>query len=146
MMAGIRGKDTKPERIVRSILHRAGFRFRLHVADLPGKPDIVLPKWRTVVFVHGCFWHGHECAKFRWPATRRSFWREKIQGNRVRDDDHFRKLIAAGWRVAVVWECAVQAQTGPRLERIATQLTNWVRSRKGRSVVVPAIEKSSGTN
>jgi DNA mismatch endonuclease (patch repair protein) len=108
MMSGIRGKDTKPEIIVRSLLHRLGYRFRLHRTDLPGRPDIVLPKWQTVIFVNGCYWHGHEdCHLFRLPKTRTDFWTNKIEGNRIRDQRNYAALIDAGWKVLIIWECAV---------------------------------------
>jgi len=89
MMSKIKGKDTKPERLVRSVLHAAGYRFRLHRKNLPGKPDIILPKHRAAVFVNGCFWHGHECPLFRWPKSRESFWREKIMANVSRDQGFY---------------------------------------------------------
>lgn len=108
MMSGIRGKDTKPEIIVRRLLHRLGYRFRLHRKDLPGRPDVVLPKWRTVIFVNGCYWHGHEdCHLFRAPKTRTEFWTIKIEGNRARDQRNYAALRDAGWKVVVIWECAV---------------------------------------
>lgn len=108
MMAGIRGKDTKPEVMVRRLLHRLGYRFRLHRKDLPGRPDIVLPRWSTVVFVNGCYWHGHKhCELYRLPKTRSEFWQGKIEGNRKRDERNYRQLRGAGWRVVLVWECAV---------------------------------------
>jgi DNA mismatch endonuclease, patch repair protein len=108
MMSGIRGKDTKPEIIVRRLLHRLGYRFRLHRKDLPGRPDVVLPKWRTVIFVNGCYWHGHEdCHLFRSPKTRTEFWTNKIEGNRARDQRNHAALRDAGWKVVVIWECAV---------------------------------------
>ena len=105
-MAAIKGRNTKPEMRVRSILHGLGYRFRLHRKNLPGKPDIVLPKHRTVIFVHGCFWHCHDC---RWgrvvPRTRAEFWSEKRGGNVLRDEKHRAALEAAGWRVVTIWEC-----------------------------------------
>lgn len=105
-MSRIRGKDTKPERIVRSMLHQMGYRFRLHRSDLPGKPDIVLPKHRTVIFVHGCFWHMHNCKYGRvTPQTNTEFWQNKRSGNVERDRANRRKLIKLGWRVVTVWEC-----------------------------------------
>ena len=108
MMSGIRGKDTKPELIVRRLLHRLGYRFRLHRKDLPGRPDIVLPKWRTVVFVNGCYWHGHDnCHLFRLPKSRTEFWTNKIQGNKVRDQRNYSVLNDRGWKVFVIWECGV---------------------------------------
>ncbi|MAS08449.1 MAG: very short patch repair endonuclease [Ahrensia sp.] len=105
MMSGIKGKNTKPEMIVRRALHKDGYRYRLHVEDLPGKPDIVLPKYKTVIFVHGCFWHHHDCKNFRWPKTREEFWRKKIDGNVERDREIHTKLEALGWKVIVIWEC-----------------------------------------
>ena len=108
MMSGIRGKNTKPEITVRRLLHRLGYRFRLHRKDLPGKPDIVLPKWRTVIFVNGCYWHGHEdCHLFRPPKTRTEFWTSKIKSNQERDMRNYAALRNAGWKVVVVWECGV---------------------------------------
>ena len=108
IMARITGKDTKPELIVRRILHALGFRFRLHRADLPGKPDVVLPKLNTVVFVHGCFWHGHDCrrgSKNRRPKSNESYWLRKLDRNLARDAEHEVKLTELGWRRIVVWEC-----------------------------------------
>lgn len=105
MMSGIRGKNTKPEMTVRRALHKAGFRYRLHDRKLPGKPDIVLPKYRTVIFVHGCFWHGHMCHKFKWPKTREVWWREKIEGNIKRDNHNIAELENQGWNARVFWEC-----------------------------------------
>lgn len=108
MMSGIRGKDTKPERIVRSYLHRAGLRFSLHRRDLPGNPDIVLPKYQTVVFVNGCFWHRHDKCQFAYrPKSNVKFWSDKISGNVERDQRNQAKLNALGWRIYVVWECDV---------------------------------------
>ncbi|MFN3592169.1 MAG: very short patch repair endonuclease [Thermaurantiacus sp.] len=126
MMSGIRGRNTKLEIIVRSLLHREGFRFRLHVRELPGKPDIVLPKYRAVIFVHGCFWHGHDCPLYRLPATRADFWQNKIDRNRASDRKARDALLAAGWRVAVVWECALRG-AGTDHGRIAQKLAGWLR-------------------
>lgn len=104
-MSGIRGKNTKPELIVRSFLHRAGLRFRLH-ARLPGKPDLVLARYRTVVFVHGCFWHRHErCRYATTPVTNATFWRKKFNENVRRDASAGRRLKELGWTIQVVWEC-----------------------------------------
>lgn len=109
MMSGIRGKDTKPERLVRRALFKAGFRFRLHRRDLPGIPDVVLPGRGVAVFVHGCFWHMHPgCPNARLPATRPEFWREKLSRNVDRDRAAKASLAAAGWRVLTVWECATR--------------------------------------
>ena len=109
MMSGIRGKDTKPELIVRRGLHALGFRYRLHAKDLPGKPDIVLPRWQAVIFVHGCFWHGHDCARgARAPKANAAYWRGKIEGNRARDTRVQAELRALDWRPVVVWECELR--------------------------------------
>lgn len=108
IMASIRAKNTKPELYVRSALHRAGFRYILHSRALPGRPDIVLPKYRTAVQIHGCFWHYHECGRSSVPKTRRAFWRSKLLANRRRDARDFLALEALGWRVFVIWECELQ--------------------------------------
>lgn len=125
-MAGIRARNTKPEILIRSLLHASGCRFRLHVDALPGKPDIVLPKYKAVVFVHGCFWHGHGCRFFRWPATRPEFWRTKIERNRANDEKAMAALLAAGWRVAIVWECAIRAAV-PDDDDLRLTLLNWLK-------------------
>lgn len=108
LMSRIRGKDTKIEVEVRTGLHALGLRYRLAGAGLPGRPDIVLPKYRTVVFVHGCFWHGHSCALFRLPKTRTEFWFEKINANRARDERNVTRLLALGWHVEEIWECQLR--------------------------------------
>lgn len=125
MMSGIRGRDTKPEILVRSLLHRRGFRFRLHVLELPGKPDIVLPRYHAVILVHGCFWHGHDCPFFKVPGTRREFWEQKIDSNRANDQKIRTALLMSGWRVGVVWECAMRG-AGKDMEMIAARLANWL--------------------
>jgi DNA mismatch endonuclease (patch repair protein) len=109
MMSGIRGRNTKPELIVRSLLFAGGYRFRLHRKDLPGKPDIVLPKYGTVINVHGCFWHGHEgCRLYRLPKSRTEFWQQKISSNIARDERNSQLLEVQGWRNLVVWECSLK--------------------------------------
>jgi DNA mismatch endonuclease (patch repair protein) len=141
MMAGIRGKNTKPEVALRSGLHRVGFRFRLKSKwKLLGKPDIVLPKWRVVVFFHGCFWHGHACPLYRLPATRTDFWRKKIEGNRARDTLILPKLIEAGWRVAVVRECAVRGASKRPWADVCVELASWIRGGQ------PGVIEMSGPN
>lgn len=117
-MSRIRGKDTRPERAVRSLLHRLGFRFRLHQRSLPGKPDIVLSCYRTAIFVHGCFWHRHNCKFAYFPKSRRAFWTAKFRNNQQRDADHLKELENAGWHVLVVWECELRgaAQLSKRLK------------------------------
>ncbi|MBC8787302.1 DNA mismatch endonuclease Vsr [Pseudomonas fluorescens] len=109
MMAGILGKNTRPELIVRRYLHACGYRYRLHRKDLPGKPDLVLPKYKLVIFVHGCFWHRHaNCVYATSPSSRRDFWEEKLNGNISRDQRQISLLNAEGWRVIVVWECGLK--------------------------------------
>ena len=108
-MSGVRTKHTGPELKVRSVAHRAGYRFSLHRKDLPGKPDIVFPRFKSVVFVHGCFWHQHKgCSKSTSPATRKEFWTAKLSRNVSRDAENREKLRRAGWRVLVIWECEIR--------------------------------------
>jgi len=128
MMAGIRGKDTKPELIVRKGLHGRGFRFRLHDSSLPGKPDIVLPRYRAVIFVNGCFWHGHDCHLFKWPKTREEFWRTKIQRNREVDREALARLQALGWRILQVWECSLKGASRLGVEKVVSQAVDWLKS------------------
>lgn len=124
-MSGIGGKNTKPELLVRKALFAAGFRFRLHRKDLPGRPDVVLPGRRVVVFVHGCFWHAHQsCPYAKTPATRREFWEAKLAANVERDRRTREALLSAGWRVLVVWECATRS-SGVR-ERLSELLIRWI--------------------
>lgn len=128
-MAAIRGRDTEPEILVRSLLHRMGYRFRLHADDLPGRPDIVLPKYRTVIRVHGCFWHRHPGCEFSsTPKTRSEFWRAKFAGNVARDARTARRLRSEGWRVITVWECETRAQgkLAHRLDRLLQKYTGVV--------------------
>jgi DNA mismatch endonuclease (patch repair protein) len=126
MMSGIRGKDTKPELGLRRALHRLGLRYRLHVAGLPGRPDIVLPKYGAVIEVHGCFWHRHEhCTFCTDPASNRSFWRAKFGDTVNRDKRNLEALRKLGWRVAVVWECSVKEEGAAA---VAEKITAWLRS------------------
>lgn len=118
-MARIKGKNTVPEKTVRSLLHRMGYRFRLHCKELPGKPDIVLPKYQAIIFVHGCFWHGHPgCKRATVPETRRAFWENKISANRVRDAENLVALKRLGYRCLVVWQCELN-NTGILRDRLA---------------------------
>lgn len=125
MMAGIRGKDTRPELVLRRALHAAGLRYRLHDRKLPGRPDLVFPRLRAVIFVHGCFWHRHEGCRFATnPATRPEFWQEKFEANVERDFRNKEQLLAMGWRVAVVWECSLRKCNNDQLiDRIVPWLT-----------------------
>lgn len=125
MMRGIRGKNTQPELVLRKGLFARGFRFRLHGASLPGRPDIVIRKYKAVVLVHGCFWHVHKgCHYFRMPRGNRSFWAEKLGRNRDRDARTVAALHAAGWRVAVVWECATRASVSATLDAVSEFLSS----------------------
>ncbi|MDT5293498.1 MAG: mismatch endonuclease, patch repair protein [Acidobacteriota bacterium] len=123
LMARVKGRDTKPERIVRSLLHRLGYRFRLHRKDLPGKPDIVLPKHGKVVYVHGCFWHGHPaCPRAARPTSNVEFWNTKLDGNIARDTAAQKALVKLGWRYLVVWQCETR---DPR--ELTRKLVNFLR-------------------
>lgn len=125
-MAAIRHRDTRPEMQIRRGLHARGYRYGLHNRSLPGKPDLVLPKYHAVIFVNGCFWHGHDCAQFHWPSTRQAFWREKISGNADRDARNSAALLEAGWRVATVWECALKGRGRLSLDAIIDSLAAWI--------------------
>ena len=125
-MAGIQGKNTKPELLIRKALHARGFRFRLHVKDLPGKPDLVLPKYRALVFIHGCFWHGHACRYFKVPQTRPEFWLEKIKKNQARDCLQVDALKTMGWRVLIVWECAVRLMKKEKSPLLIDLIASWL--------------------
>jgi len=125
-MRAVRSRNTSPEILVRKILFAAGFRFRLHVRSLPGVPDIVLPKHRAVVFVHGCFWHGHDCYLFKTPKTRTEFWMDKIAGNRQRDARHAEVLVADGWRLLTVWECAMRGPLRHSASETGNALAAWL--------------------
>ena len=127
-MSGIRGKDTRPELIVRRGLHAMGFRYRLHDRKLPGRPDLVFPGLKAVILVHGCFWHGHGCHLFKWPASRIEFWREKISGNRERDAGNLVRLRDAGWRVLVIWECALKGRLKRSGDEVSGEAARWLRS------------------
>lgn len=122
VMSRIRSKNTKPEMLLRRGLHARGLRYRLHGAGIPGKPDIVFPKYRAVVFVHGCFWHGHGCSLFRWPQARAAFWKTKISRNMERDRKVRAALTTAGWRTVLVWECALRGKYRRALEDVLSDV------------------------
>ena len=126
MMSGIRGKNTKPELLIRCGLFSRGFRFRLHASKLPGKPDIVLPKYRAIIMVNGCFWHGHGCPLFKWPSSRLDFWREKIEDNRKHDAESLGALKMQGWKTLVVWECATKGRGKWPVEKLLEAIEKWV--------------------
>ena len=128
MMAGIGGKNTKPELFLRKGLHAQGFRFRIHRQDLPGTPDIVFPRYRAVLFVHGCFWHGHDCHLFKVPGTRAAFWLAKISRNRDVDCRAREGLSMASWRQGVVWECALKGRVRLPPETVIAACADWLKS------------------
>jgi DNA mismatch endonuclease, patch repair protein len=126
-MSRIRGRDTKPEIILRQGLHRAGLRFRLHASKLPGRPDLVFPRHYAAILVHGCFWHGHNCPMFRLPATRPEFWSAKIRANRERDSRALTALRDSGWRVLTVWECSLKGPARLPLQEVLCGCAAFVR-------------------
>jgi len=126
MMSGIRGKDTKPELVIRKPLFARGFRYRLHDKRLPGKPDLVFPKYKAVIFIHGCFWHGHDCHLFKWPKTRPEFWKKKINRNIAVDKRNYIALSTEGWRILTVWECAIKGKERLSLDAIITAIETWL--------------------
>jgi len=128
MMAGIKGKDTKPEIFLRKSLHKLGFRYRLHDRRLPGKPDMVFPRYRAVIFAHGCFWHGHSCHLFKMPSTREDFWKEKINRNRELDSQHIERLREMGWRIGIVWECAIKGKYRLDSEEVIGIFAQWLQT------------------
>lgn len=137
-MSRVRAKNTGPEMIVRRILHGRGFRFRLHRRDLPGKPDVVLPRYRTAILIHGCFWHGHGCSLFKVPATRTAFWLAKIETNRRRDAEALSRLKALGWRTLCVWECAMKGTRRMPETGLAHRIVSFVISNESDSEIAEA--------
>ena len=127
VMSRIRGKDTKPEMLLRRGLHGRGLRYRLHGSGIPGKPDMVFPRFRAVVFVHGCFWHGHRCSLFKWPRTRAAFWKTKIKRNKERDREVRVALKTAEWRAIVVWECALRGKHRRTLPGVLSNVEAFIR-------------------
>lgn len=128
MMAGIGPANTKPELIMRKGLHARGWRYRLHVKGLPGKPDLVFPSRKAVILVQGCFWHGHDCHLFRWPSTRDEFWRTKISGNIVRDRKVREQLMTLGWRVLEIWECMLKGRTRRPVDEVLDDCVRFLKS------------------
>jgi DNA mismatch endonuclease (patch repair protein) len=128
MMSGIRGKNTRPELLIRKGLFALGFRYRIHQKGLAGRPDLVFNKHRSVIFVNGCFWHGHDCALFKWPNSNVGFWRKKILRNRELDRLNSRALARDGWRILNVWECALKGPCRYPIEDVLTKITRWIES------------------
>ena len=133
MMSGIRSKDTRHEIEIRKRLFAQGYRYRLHDKRLPGKPDIILPRYRAVIFVHGCFWHAHGCELFKMPSTRLEFWRKKLIGNRGKDLSNITALRQMGWRILVIWECSFRGAGKKRVKEInvaVSKTVKWLASGK----------------
>lgn len=137
-MAAIKGRNTKPEMLVRRRLHQAGFRYRLHAAELPGKPDLVFPKYKAVICIQGCFWHQHQCEMFHWPKSRTEWWRQKISANRAHDEAMQDKLRELGWRVLLVWECALKGKARYNPEQLLELISAWLRGGNSFSELPPS--------
>ncbi len=129
MMSGIRSKNTRPELTIRKALHAEGFRFCLCSARLPGKPDLVFLKYKAVIFVHGCFWHGHDCHLFKWPSSKASFWKQKIIKNKEKDNLVVPELLKKGWRVLIIWECALKGRGRLEPEKLFSATSKWLKSK-----------------
>lgn len=127
-MSGIRGKDTKPEIMVRKALFSRNFRYKLHKKDLPGKPDLAFPRYNAVIQINGCFWHGHDCHLFKWPSSRKEFWKEKITHNRQRDKENLAALHNCGYRVLTIHECALKGKTRLDFDELIDEVENWLLS------------------
>lgn len=127
-MSRIRGKDTHPETLIRKSLFARKFRYLLHPRIIPGKPDIYLPKYEAAIFVNGCFWHGHECVLFKWPLTRKQFWKEKISGTIARDIKKRQEIELMGIRVLYIWECALKGTNRIELSEVIDTTVQWLRS------------------
>lgn len=139
-MSRIRSRDTQPELLIRRGLHAQGFRYRLHQRQLPGRPDLVLARHRTVVFVNGCFWHSHGCHMSRMPETRREYWQPKLDRTMQRDRDAIHALHAAGWRTVLVWECALRGRTRLAAGEAVTQISDFIWTGTGVLLSVSGIE------
>ena len=126
IMSNVGHKNTGPERLLRSALHRSGLRYRLHVRELPGTPDLVFPRFGAVAFVHGCYWHSHGCYKSTMPKSNRSYWRAKFRANKLRDERNRSELQESGWRVLVVWECSLHRKHALSLDDIVATIVSWL--------------------
>lgn len=125
-MSRIKSKDTKLELLIRKAIFSYGFRYKLHDKKLPGKPDMVFPKYRAVIFINGCFWHGHGCHLFKWPKTRAEFWKNKISHNIELDKKNYEKLIKEGWYILTIWECAIKGKKRKSAEIVINNIINWL--------------------
>ncbi|MDH5630400.1 MAG: very short patch repair endonuclease [Gammaproteobacteria bacterium] len=126
MMSGIKGKNTRPEMMIRQALFAEGFRYRLHVKTLAGKPDLVFPKFKKVIFVHGCFWHRHDCHLFKWPSTRIEFWKHKINKNVCVDSKNIQSLKDDGWTILTVWECSMKGKHKLNFNELIKMISDWL--------------------
>ena len=130
IMASVGQKDTGPETLLRSALHKRGLRYRLHDRSLPGSPDLVFPHFNAVIFVHGCYWHSHGCYRSTIPKSRRDFWSKKFKANQERDERKIRNLIEDGWRVLIVWECALVGKSRKPIDSVVDAVAAWLKSAK----------------
>ncbi|GJQ62006.1 MAG: very short patch repair endonuclease [Melioribacteraceae bacterium] len=128
MMSGIKSKNTRPETLIRKALFSKGFRYRINVTQLPGKPDLVLKKHNAVIFINGCFWHLHNCHLFKWPSSRAEFWKKKITENSNRDKNNIEKLLNNGRRVLIIWECSVKGKTRLVFDDMIDEIESWLNS------------------
>jgi len=135
MMSAIKSRNTKPELAIRKRLFARGLRYSLHSSLLPGKPDLVFRRYKAVILVHGCFWHGHDCHLFKWPKSNNAFWKAKIERNRFVDSRTVGELEAGGWRVMTVWECAVRGTSDRTLDTLSDKLNRWIRGRETSGVI-----------
>ncbi|MEK3883645.1 very short patch repair endonuclease [Paenibacillus sp. PL2-23] len=126
MMSGIKGKDTKPEIILRQGLHKLGFRYKLHDRNLPGMPDMVFPRYKAVIFANGCFWHGHSCHMFKWPSSNEQLWHNKINRNMEMDRENLSRLQEMNWRVGIVWECSLTGKYRINSEEVIELCAQWL--------------------
>jgi DNA mismatch endonuclease, patch repair protein len=142
-MSRIRGRNTKPEILLRRGLHAKGLRFRLYRKDLPGSPDLTFPRFHAVIFVHGCFWHGHGCHLFHWPSTNKVFWRQKVGRNIKRDEEVLETLTAERWRVCEVWECALRGSGRMEIEPLLSMIKRWLHGKAGRLSIPDKVRKQA---
>ena len=130
IMASISSKNSKPELLLRRALHSKGYRYRLHQSNLPGKPDLVFRQFNAVLFVNGCFWHGHDCPLFKIPSTNQAFWTDKINKNRVRDKNVNERIIQDGWRILIIWECSLRGKHKINFHELIVLIENWLKSKE----------------
>lgn len=143
MMSGIKGKDTKPEIIIRKELHARGYRYKLHDKKLVGRPDLVLPKYMAVIFINGCFWHGHDCHLFKWPKSRQDFWHKKISSNQKRDLETRLAFSHTDWRQLIVWECAIKGKHKIPLKILVDEIEDWLSSKSDVQEITNMTDRSN---